>query len=152
VSYNNNGAAWLDCMAVIHSVSPASDLSDLSRQWLDFKAAEKAAQDARRLIEDRMLSLIGLPEAFDGTENAEAGSYKIKLVGRMNHRIDADRLQEIAAENGLADHLGSLFRWKPEINARSWKAADASITAPLLQAITTTPGRPSFAIIDKEEA
>jgi CRISPR/Cas system-associated endonuclease Cas1 len=131
-------------------INAANDLTTLSEQWITAKNAEKAAQDARRIIEDRMLSLIGLPEAFDGTENAEAGHYKIKMIGRLNHKIDADRLQEIAAENGLTDHLGSLFRWKPEINARSWKAAQESITAPLLQAITTTPGRPSFAIIDKE--
>ena len=124
-------------------------LSDLSAQWLAAKETEKAAQEERRLIEDRMLSLIGLPEAFEGTENAEAGEYKIKLVGRLNHKIDADRLQEIAAEQGLTDHLGSLFRWKPEINARVWKAADESITNTLLEAITTTPGRPSFSIEEK---
>lgn len=124
-------------------------LSDLSSQWLAAKEKEKAAQEERRLIEDRMLSLIGLPEAFEGTENAEAGEYKIKLVGRLNHKIDADRLQEIAAEYGLTDHLGSLFRWKPEINARVWKAADESITNTLLEAITTTPGRPSFSIEEK---
>ncbi len=124
-------------------------LSDLSAQWLAAKETEKAAQEERRLIEDRMLSLIGLPEAFEGTENAYAGEYKIKLVGRLNHKIDADRLQEIAAEHGLTDHLGSLFRWKPEINARVWKAADESITKTLLEAITTTPGRPSFSIEEK---
>lgn len=124
-------------------------LSDLSAQWIAAKEAEKSAQEERRLIEDRMLSLIGLPEAFEGTENAEAGEYKIKLVGRLNHKIDADRLQEIAAEHGLTDHLGSLFRWKPEINARVWKAADESITKTLLEAITTTPGRPSFSIEEK---
>lgn len=124
-------------------------LSDLSAQWLAAKETEKAAQEERRLIEDRMLSIIGLPEAFEGTENAEAGEYKIKLVGRLNHKIDADRLQEIAAEHGLTDHLGSLFRWKPEINARVWKAADESITNTLLEAITTTPGRPSFSIEEK---
>ena len=124
-------------------------LSDLSAQWIAAQEAEKSAQEERRLIEDRMLSLIGLPEAFEGTENAEAGEYKIKLVGRLNHKIDADRLQEIAAEHGLTDHLGSLFRWKPEINARVWKAADESITNTLLEAITTTPGRPSFSIEEK---
>jgi len=124
-------------------------LFDLSSQWIIAKEAEKAAQEERRLIEDRMLSLIGLPEAFEGTENAEADRYKIKLVGRLNHKIDADRLQEIAAEHGLTDHLGSLFRWKPEINARVWKAADESITNTLLEAITTTPGRPSFSIEEK---
>ena len=98
-----------------------------------------------------MLSLIGLPEAFDGTENAAAPGFKIKLVGRLNHRIDSDKLQDIAAENGLTDHLSSLFRWKPEINVRSWKAADESITTALLEAITTTPGRPSFSIEHQEK-
>lgn len=126
-----------------------NNLTDLSAQWIAAKEAEKSAQEERRLIEDRMLSLIGLPEAFEGTENAEADRYKIKLVGRLNHKIDADRLQEIAAEHGLTDHLGSLFRWKPEINARVWKAADESITNTLLEAITTTPGRPSFSIEEK---
>jgi hypothetical protein len=126
------------------------NLADLSAQWIAAKDAEKAAQDTRRVIEDRMLSLIGLPEAFEGTESAEAGGYKIKLVGRLNHKIDSDKLQEIAAENGLTDHLSSLFRWKPEINVRSWKAADESVTNALLDAITTTPGRPSFAITSGE--
>jgi hypothetical protein len=127
-------------------MTPELHLAKLSAAWINAKYAEKKAQDDRRIIEDRMLSLIGLPEAFDGTENAAAPGFKIKLVGRLNHKIDSDRLQEIAAENGLSDHLSSLFRWKPEINVRSWKAADESITKPLLDAITTTPGRPSFAI------
>jgi len=126
-------------------------LSDLSAQWIAAKDAEKAAQEERRLIEDRMLSLIGLPAAFDGTENAAAPGFKIKLIGRLNHKIDSDKLQEIAAENGLTDHLSSLFRWKPEINVRSWKAADESITTALLEAITTTPGRPSFSIEHQEK-
>ena len=126
-------------------------LSDLSAQWMAAKDAEKAAQEERRLIEDRMLSLIGMPEAFEGTENAAAPGIKIKLVGRLNHKIDSDKLQEIAAENGLTDHLSSLFRWKPEINVRSWKAADESITTALLEAITTTPGRPSFSIEHQEK-
>jgi hypothetical protein len=126
------------------------NLADLSAAWMAAKDAEKTAQDERRVIEDRMLSLIGLPEAFEGTESAEAGGYKIKLVGRLNHKIDSDKLQEIAAENGLTDHLSSLFRWKPEINVRSWKAADESVTNALLDAITTTPGRPSFAITSGE--
>jgi hypothetical protein len=56
----------------------------------------------------------------------------------------------LAAEAGLSDHLGSLFRWKPEINATAWKQADNSITNPLLGAITSTPGRTSFSITFKE--
>lgn len=118
----------------------------LCAQWMYYKEAEKDAQEKRRKLEDKMLSLLGLPEVFDGTQNCEAPGFKIKLVGRMNRTIDADRLQEIAAENGLTEHLSSLFRWKPEINAALWKAADKAITDSLLGAITTKPGRPSFSI------
>lgn len=124
-----------------------SDLNLLSAQWIEAKEAERAVMEHRRAIEDQLLSMIGLPESFEGTENAEApGGYKIKVVARMNRKVDADRLQEIAAERGLTEHLSSLFRWKPEINAAVWKASDAAITTPLMEAITTTPGRPSFTI------
>lgn len=123
-----------------------NDLAELSAAWVQAKEAEKIAQDERRSLEDKMVALINVAEDFEGTQNAEAGSYKIKLTGRLNYRIDANRLQDVAAEHGLSDYLSSLFRWRPEINAKSWKAAEAGITRPLLEAITTTPGRPSFAI------
>jgi len=125
-----------------------SDLNELSQLWLEAKEKERMAVEARRIYEDRMLSLIGIAQNLDGTENActEQG-YAIKVVGRLNRKVDSDKLQELAIEAGLQDHLSSLFRWKPEINAAVWKAADESITNPLLGAITTTPGRPSFSII-----
>ena len=122
------------------------NLSDLCREWRQSKQVEQAAVEQRRVLEDRMLSLIGLPETFEGTEKAEAPGYQIKLVARMNRRVDSDKLQEIAAECGLTEHLGRLFRWTPAIDARAWKAADEAITRPLLDAITTKPGRPSFTI------
>lgn len=118
----------------------------LYQQWIDAKQAEADAQAKRREIEDELVKLLRISEALDGTENREAEGYKVKIVGRMNRKIDADALQEIANENGLTDHLGSLFRWKPEINASAWKATDTSITNQLLGAITTTPSRPSFSI------
>lgn len=118
----------------------------LYQQWIDAKQAEADAQAKRREIEDELVKLLRISEALDGTENREAEGYKVKIVGRMNRKIDADALQEIANENGLTDHLGRLFRWKPEINASAWKATDTSITNQLLGAITTTPSRPSFSI------
>lgn len=122
------------------------NLADIAADWREAKAQEQASTEWRRKLEDQMLSLIGLPEAFEGTETAEAPGYSIKLIGRMNRTIDGDKLQEIAAENGLTEHLSALFRWKPAIDARAWKAADETITRPLLGAITTKPGRPSFSI------
>lgn len=121
-------------------------LDDLSERWLRAKEIERVAIEERRKIEDKLLSLIGVPETLDGTETANTGVHKIKIVGRMNRKVDADKLHELAIENGLEAHLHNLFRWKPEINMKAWTAADQSITNPLLDAITTTPGRASFSI------
>jgi len=69
----------------------------------------------------------------------------------LNRKIDSGKLQDLAAEHGLSDHLSTLFRWKPELDMKSWRNADESITKPLLDAITTTPSRPSFAITNTKE-
>jgi len=124
---------------------------ELAQEWMEAKQVEKSAVESRRQIEDRLLSLIGIPETLEGTQSAEAGAYKIKVTGRMSRKVDADKLQEVALANGIFDHLQSLFRWKAEINAAQWKIADASITEPLTEAITTKPGRPAFQITREGE-
>ena len=119
---------------------------NLYQQWLDAKAAEKKAMDERRTIEDQLVKALNIPDTLDGTQNIEADGYKVKIVGRLDKKVNSEKLQDLAREYGLTDHLSSLFRWKPEINASAWKSADARITDPLLDAITTTNGRPSFTI------
>ena len=118
----------------------------LYQQWLDAKAAEKKAMDERREIEDQLVADLGIAKTLDGTQNVEADGFKVKIVGRLDRKVNSDKLQDLAAEFGLTEHLSSLFRWKPEINASAWKSADPRITEPLLDAITSTNGRPSFTI------
>ena len=128
-----------------------NDISTLSAEWLNLKEAERLATERRREVEDLLLSRIGIPEALDGTETVTTPEgFQIKIVGRMNRKIDAELVQELAAENGLTEHLSTLLRWKPEVNQSAWKAANESITRALSGAITTTPGRPSFSISTKE--
>jgi hypothetical protein len=127
-----------------------TSLSDLSAQWIEAKAREAKATKERRDIEDKMRSLIGVPDNLDGTTTAKPDGFVVKVTGRINRKVNGDLLQELAAENGLIDHLTSLFRWKPEINMAAWKATDAAITTPLLKAITSEAGRPSFAITIQE--
>lgn len=122
----------------------------LYNDWIKAKADEAEAIKRRRGIEDLLVKAFEIPENLEGTKNLEAESFKIKIEGRINRKVNADKLQELAAEHGLTEHLSSLFRWKPEINMTLWKAADASITTPLLDAITATPGRPSFTITKAE--
>jgi hypothetical protein len=127
-----------------------NDMNELASMWLEAKAQEEDATKDRRDIEDHIKKLAAVSEDYEGTETFEPGRYEIKIVGRIDRKVDGDKVQELAAEFGLTDHLAKLFRWKPEINMAIWKAADESITKPLAAAITAKPGRPSFKIIPKE--
>jgi hypothetical protein len=128
-----------------------ADIPELASLWLDAKAREASATEDRRAIEDRIKEIVRLNEALDGTETVERDGYTIKMVGRIDRKVNADQLQELAAEAGLSDHLSSLFRWKPEVNVSIWKDTDASITGALAPAITAKPGRASFSITTKEK-
>ena len=118
----------------------------LYQQWLDAKAAEKKAVADRRSIEDQIIKSFNIPKDLSNTKNVEADGYKIKIVGRLDRKVNSAKLQDLAAEYGLTDHLSSLFRWTPEVNVSAWDSADSRITEPLLEAITTSNGRPSFTI------
>ena len=126
------------------------DLNELANMWLDAKEREGTATSDRRKIEDRIKSLAGIAESLDGTETVAPEMFTIKIVGRIDRKVDGDKLQELAAEHGLSEHLSSLFRWKPELNMAVWKAANEAITGPLAPAITAKPGRPSFNVTPKE--
>ena len=127
-------------------IKSVSDIAALSSMWIVAKNAEATAVADRRTIEDRIREIVGLEGDAEGTTTLKVESYKVKITNRLDRKVDAEKVQDIAAEHGLTAHLSSLFRWKPEINMSAWKSADQSITGPLLGAITTKPGRPSFSI------
>jgi len=113
-----------------------SEVDNLAALWLEAKQAETEWTERRRQIEDEMLA----------TDRSDWKGYKVRVTTRDNWKIDGDKLQEVAAAHNLTDHLGRLFRWKPEINMALWKASAPSITDALSEAITVTPGRASFSI------
>ena len=121
-------------------------LQAASQLWLKAKEAEQKAVETRRELEDKLSKLLAIDDSIDGTTRVIDGDLSVKITTRLNRKIDSGKLQDLAAEHGLSDHLPTLFRWKPEIDMKSWRGADESITKPLLDAITTTPSRPSFAI------
>lgn len=141
-----SGKARFDSIPAFKPRSTKVKEMTLYQQWLDAKAAEKKAMDERRKVEDQLVKALGIPDTLDGTQNIEADGYKVKIVGRLDKKVNSEKLQDLAREYGLTDHLSSLFRWKPEINASAWKSADPRITEPLLESITTSNGRPSFTI------
>ncbi len=121
-------------------------IEELAQKWMEAKANEAAAIDERRQIEDALKAALKVSDSLEGVDNHNLGEYKIKVTGRIDRKVDGDKLQELAAEAGLSEHLSSLFRWKPELSLTAWKAAAPNITGPLAGAITAKPGRPSFQI------
>jgi hypothetical protein len=123
----------------------------LYQAWLNAKQTEETAVKVRRDLEDQMVKEFNVAANMEGTKNFPTpDGFLVKIVGRMTRKVNAERLQELAAEHGLSDHLASLFKWTPTIVSDQWESADPSITEPLLDAITTTAGRPTFKIIVKE--
>jgi hypothetical protein len=127
-----------------------TDMNELAAMWMRAKQQEKDATEDRRDIEDHIKKLARIADSLDSTETVEPGQYVIKIAGRIDRKVDGEKVQELAAEHGLSEHLATLFRWKPEINMSAWKAADETITGPLAGAITAKPGRASFSITPKE--
>jgi hypothetical protein len=97
-----------------------------------------------------MKEMLKIDDQIDGTTRVIDGDLSVKITTRLNRKIDSGKLQDLANEHGLSDHLSTLFRWKPELDMKNWRQADESITKPLLGAITTTPSRPSFAITNEK--
>ena len=122
-----------------------SKVAQLKAQWAQFKHDERVAAESRRSVEDELIKILGVQESLEGTQVHElTDGSKIKVVGRMNRKVDAEKLRDLAHEAGVEKHLENLVRWKAELNVTAWKHADESITNPLVDAITTKPGRPSF--------
>ena len=119
--------------------------------WMKAKEAERKATEERREIEDYLTAnIFSLPETFEGSQSLTLDGIKVKVTGRMNRKVDADRLQELANEHGLVAVVDTLFSWKPELKMTEWRSADAAITSILAEAIETKPGRVSFDISMKE--
>jgi len=126
-------------------VSNSAHIEALARQWRYAKEREQDFQSERRRIEDQLRDILEMPHDLEGVTTIEVSEdVTIKVTGRIDRKVDADKIQEVAAAAGLSELLPTLFRWKPEINLRKWRDTDPSITDALAEAITAKPGRPSF--------
>ncbi len=125
---------------------------NLYQQWIEAKAAEGAALAERRRIEEELSEALGIPANLDGSKRVEDGGYKVTVTGRINRKVDTQKVQEVAAENGIGwDVLTKVFRWKAEIDKRSFDNSKDEIRAALSAAITSKPGKPSYKIEKIEE-
>lgn len=119
----------------------------LLAEWKYCKEVEKNAVTRRREIEDELVKLFKV----DVTSERVTNLGEMRVSSRLDRKVDAQKVQELAAEHGIEGHLSTLFRWTPEINMAIWKATDERITNALAPAITIKPGRASFSLNEKKE-
>ena len=73
-----------------------------------------------------------------GTATIIEGDYMVKVVTRMNYKVD----QEMAANIG-----GKVFRCKYELDKKEFDRLDEEDKGLVEGALTTTPAKPSFTIV-----
>jgi hypothetical protein len=122
------------------------DINALAIAWSHAKQAEASAINTRRMIEDKLTEALGIVETDEGVKNAETLDYKIKVTSRLTRKVDADLIQEAAAEHGLSHLLSVVCRWKPELDLKAWHNLPDETRTKLAPAITTSAGRPSYSI------
>lgn len=124
----------------------SNNLSKLCEDILNAKQREEEAKTERYKLEAEFISLVGFAENKEGSETVKPDGFTATITGRIDRKVDSDLLQTLANENGLSEHLQTLFRWKPEVNLKIWKSTDQSITNKLAAAITAKPGKPGVKI------
>lgn len=99
-------------------------MREIAAEWAAEKEVERQATENRRILEDEMVKSFVLQPDLDSTVTKDIDGYVIKITGRIDRKVDADKIQELAAQNGLESHLSTLCRWKPELNITIWKNTD----------------------------
>ena len=133
---------------IIHSLeNPPTSRPDLYASWLEANAAETQALEARRAIEDTLIAELEIDPQLDGTVSGEEDGFKIKVVGRLTHKVDATEAMAVAkGHTDLVPYLETVFRWKPELAMAAWEQAPEHVRLAFSRAITTSAGRPSISI------
>jgi len=112
----------------------------LLRRWVKLKKIETRINEMRRVIEDTILS--NLDPAFSKLQTSDG--IKVSISKTDSVKINSEILQDLAEKSGITETLNTLFRWKPELEKKSWKKASASIREALAPAISIQKTRPSF--------
>ena len=129
-----------------------NDIESLTERLYELKQREAEIKAERMRAEEALAYELGMPQEWEGTKTNTVGAYKVTLKRSMNFRIDAERLDSIAQTSEVMEKaVKKAFRYKPEVDRKGWKALPDEMRAALSPAITMTPGKPSFTIINNNE-
>ena len=128
------------------------DITELTNRVYALKEEEARIKDERVQAEAALAYALGMPPEWEGSKTNTVGTYKVTLKRAMNYRIDAARLEQIAhSSEAMAEAVKRAFRYKPELDKKGFKALPDTVRGALSPAISMTPGKPSFTIINNNE-
>ena len=126
-------------------------LETMLAEWRIAKQLEQEATRRRRGIEDGIKALINFDESREGNVVLPFEGGQVTITARLDRKVDGTLARQLAAKHHLEDWLDQLFRWKPELELRAWRKAPEHVTQAFAPAITTKPGRATFALAEGKE-
>jgi len=118
--------------------------TDLATDWLQAKAAEEAAREARIRIEDEMIQALGCRD--EGSQTHDADGYKITITGKINRTLDRAAWESIASK--VPEDLRPV-EYKPSLDLKGLRYLqdhNPDVYRVVAEAVTAKPGKASITV------
>lgn len=119
-------------------------LEDLAAMWRSAKREEDKARNHRIEIEQAIVARTGCRD--EGSATHEAGEYKVRVTGKLNRTLDADRWREI--EHTIPEAMRPV-EYVPKLDTKGLRYLENNepeTFAQVAQALVTKPGKPSVEV------
>ena len=125
---------------------------DIAAEIFVAKREEDKVKARRTALELEFAAAIGVSDQWEGSKTNDFDEYKVTVSRKINDKIDAVKLREVAALHDLGGALSTAFSWKPELSKKGWDSLSEEARNYLSAAITKTPGKVGVTVkIIKEE-
>lgn len=115
-------------------------MKELCQKYLQAKAAEQAAKDARLEAEAALLEMFH-PSKDEGTETKATEGFKISVTSKLTRQLDIDAYNAMS----LPDNM-TFVDFKPAINLKNLRMMERLDPAIVAQCITVKPAKPSIKV------
>ena len=126
-------------------VKTKSEAEQLSRAWIQAKAAEDAAKARRIEIEDALIDQLGKRD--EGSQTHDLGGFKVTVTGVINRSLDKEVWERIK-EKIPEEKRPVVYEPKLDVTGIKWlQINDPDTYRIIAQALTVKPGKTNIKII-----
>ena len=123
------------------------ELQEYAKEILQLRNQEIALKERRGALEMQLAGLVATKD--EGTDNAEAGPYRITVTSKLNRALDYEAYRAVEAE--IPEGLRCV-KLKPEIDLKALRAMDMARPGFSARFVTTKPAKASVKIEEMEAA